>query len=162
MRMRMLFLEVMVLASVVAVPGTASGESIRVVTWNIEHLGSPGRGLGGIGAGTLPLRSEAQLKAIATFITNDLNADVVALQEVAIKVAKSSEHDDSRRERRRRKLFFNEAKAAALLKHPNIVVTIDAGIDGERRYIVMEYVPGARTLGDYCDPRAKGVYRDRL
>ena len=59
-------------------------DTIRIVTWNIEHLGSPGRGLGGIGSGSLQLRTESQLKEIARFIRDDLTADLLALQEVAI------------------------------------------------------------------------------
>lgn len=61
-----------------------AAEKIRVATWNIEHLGSPGRGLGGIGSGNLPKRSPEQLKKIATFIKNDIKADLIAVQEVAI------------------------------------------------------------------------------
>ena len=59
-------------------------DTIRIATWNIEHLGSPGRGLGGIGGGSLPLRSEAQLKQIARLIRDDLRVDLLAIQEVAI------------------------------------------------------------------------------
>ncbi len=29
-----------------------SQDTLRIVTWDIEHLGSPGRSLGGIGAGS--------------------------------------------------------------------------------------------------------------
>ncbi|MBW8014834.1 MAG: hypothetical protein FVQ82_01485 [Planctomycetes bacterium] len=61
-----------------------ASEKIRVATWNIEHLGSSGRGLGGIGSGNLPKRSPEQLKKIATFIKNDIKADLIAVQEVAI------------------------------------------------------------------------------
>lgn len=38
--------------------------------------------------------------------------------------------------------FQNEARAAANLAHPNIVTVHDFGRDGERSYIVMEYVEG--------------------
>lgn len=63
---------------------TFAQNELRIATWNIEHLGSPGRGLGGIGAGGLPLRSEAQLKEIAGLIRDDLRVDLLAIQEVAI------------------------------------------------------------------------------
>lgn len=41
--------------------------------------------------------------------------------------------------------FFHEAKAAAALTHPNIVVVYDAGEDDDTTYIAMEYIEG-RTL----------------
>ena len=37
-----------------------------------------------------------------------------------------------------RKLSFNEAKVAGMRKHPNIVEVLDAGVEGEIWYIVME------------------------
>lgn len=40
-------------------------EKVRVATWNIEHLGSPGRGLGGIGSGNLPMRTVISLPILA-------------------------------------------------------------------------------------------------
>jgi eukaryotic-like serine/threonine-protein kinase len=49
--------------------------------------------------------------------------------------------------------FVREARMAARLAHPNIVQVFDAGEEDERRYIVMEYVPG-HTLAD--EPRARG------
>jgi len=68
---------------------------LTVTTWNIEHLGTLGRGFGGgyggFGRGSipednepLPLRSDADLKRIADFIENDLKTDLFALQEVGI------------------------------------------------------------------------------
>lgn len=51
-----------------------------------------------------------------------------------------------------RKLFFNEAKVSSRLKHPNIVSTYDAGVHEDIWYIVMEYVPGERTLQAHCQP----------
>ncbi|HWQ47280.1 MAG TPA: protein kinase, partial [Longilinea sp.] len=41
-----------------------------------------------------------------------------------------------------RSRFTQEARAAANLSHPNIVTVHDFGLDQERLYIVMEYVPG--------------------
>lgn len=41
-----------------------------------------------------------------------------------------------------RKRFHQEAKAAANLSHPNIVTVHDFGLDGERLFIIMEYIPG--------------------
>lgn len=81
-----------------------------------------------------------------------LGRDPFTLQEVAIKIATPKSADDDRIARRRRKLFYIEAKAAGMLRHPNIVATIDAGIEDDRRYIVMEYVQGATTLDRFCRP----------
>jgi serine/threonine-protein kinase len=39
-------------------------------------------------------------------------------------------------------LFMEEARLAACLRHPNVVHTIEAGSDGDRRYIAMEYLDG--------------------
>lgn len=70
-------------------------EPLTVTSWNIEHLGSEGRGFGGGFGGSgsnaippgppeLPLRTDAQLADIAKFIQDDLGSDVLALQEIAI------------------------------------------------------------------------------
>ncbi|MBN1646554.1 MAG: hypothetical protein JW874_00855 [Spirochaetales bacterium] len=64
---------------------TEAQDTVRVATWNIEHLGTDGRGFGGgYGAGSLPRRTDAQLAAIGIFIRDSLQADVLALQEIAI------------------------------------------------------------------------------
>ncbi len=81
-----------------------------------------------------------------------LARDPFSLQDVAIKIATPKPADDDRIARRRRKLFYIEAKAAGMLRHPNIVATIDAGIEDDRRYLVMEYVQGASTLDRFCKP----------
>ncbi len=46
-----------------------------------------------------------------------------------------------------RERFRQEAKASANLTHPNLVTVYDFGYDGDRLFIVMEYVPGG-TLAD--------------
>ena len=81
-----------------------------------------------------------------------LARDPFTLQDVAVKIATPKPADEDRIARRRRKLFYIEAKAAGMLRHPNIVATIDAGIEDDRRYIVMEYVQGASTLDRFCRP----------
>lgn len=81
-----------------------------------------------------------------------LARDPFSLHDVAVKIATPKPADDDRIARRRRKLFYIEAKAAGMLRHPNIVATIDAGIEDDRRYIVMEYVQGASTLDRFCRP----------
>lgn len=79
-----------------------------------------------------------------------LARDPFALRDVAVKIADVDPKSNRRIARRRRKLFFNEAKAAARLRHPNIIATIDAGIEDSLRYLAMEYVPGAQTLDLFC------------
>ncbi len=81
-----------------------------------------------------------------------LARDPFSLRDVAVKIADVDPKSSQRIARRRRKLFFNEAKAAGRLRHPNIIATIDAGIDDSLRYIAMEYVPGAQTLDLFCIP----------
>ena len=60
---------------------------------------------------------------------------------VAIKVLRPKYESDMEFVRR----FSREAEAAAKMSHENIVNLLDVGIDGDMRYIVMEYVDG-RTL----------------
>ena len=81
-----------------------------------------------------------------------LARDPFSLREVAVKIADVDPKSNLRIARRRRKLFFTEAKAAGKLRHPNIIATIDAGIEDSLRYIAMEYVPGAQTLDLFCLP----------
>ncbi|MBE1535181.1 Stk1 family PASTA domain-containing Ser/Thr kinase [Actinomadura algeriensis] len=50
--------------------------------------------------------------------------------------------------------FIGEAKAAAALSHPNVVAVYDQGTDGERGYLVMEYVAG-RTLREALTARGR-------
>src|SRR5262249_44022179 len=39
-------------------------------------------------------------------------------------------------------MFLEEARLAARLSHPNIVQTIEVGVDGKRHYMVMDYLEG--------------------
>jgi serine/threonine-protein kinase len=43
---------------------------------------------------------------------------------------------------RARELFAREVQAVARLDHPNVVAAYDAGVDGGRDYLVLEYVDG--------------------
>ncbi|HEY7840561.1 MAG TPA: serine/threonine-protein kinase [Gammaproteobacteria bacterium] len=69
---------------------------------------------------------------------------------VAVKVANPQKLGAGQDGARFRKLFFNEAHAAGVLEHPSILTLFDAGVDGDLCYLVMEYVPGARTLHPFC------------
>jgi branched-chain amino acid transport system substrate-binding protein len=48
--------------------------------------------------------------------------------------------------------FLREARAAARIKHPNIVTVYDVGQEQDRFYFVMEYLEG-QTLGEYIRQR---------
>ncbi len=71
---------------------------------------------------------------------------------VAIKVAHQHFVDESESGQRFRKLFFNEAHAAGLLDHPNIMHIFDADMEGETCYLVMDYVEDAKTLQEFTKP----------
>lgn len=71
---------------------------------------------------------------------------------VALKVAHPEFVDQSEEGIRFRKLFFNEAHAAGILDHPNILHVYDAAVEGEMCYLVIEYVHGAQTLERFCKP----------
>jgi|GEM_PF-1184430 len=67
-----------------------------------------------------------------------LAQDPLLDRQVALKVPRIL-NDDPREARR----FLAEAKAAARLRHPNIVATFESGRDGSVYYIASEYVDGA-------------------
>ncbi|MEX2480170.1 MAG: serine/threonine-protein kinase [Gammaproteobacteria bacterium] len=71
---------------------------------------------------------------------------------VAVKVAlaEALRHKDTGE--RFRRMFFNEAHTAGMLRHPNILDIVDAGVDGDMCYIVMELVADGSTLRTYCKP----------
>jgi eukaryotic-like serine/threonine-protein kinase len=73
---------------------------------------------------------------------------------LALKVAHPQYVGRTREGERFRKLFFNEAHAAGLLDHPNILHVFDADMDGELCYIAIEYVHRAQTLEQFCRPDA--------
>ncbi|HEY5791548.1 MAG TPA: serine/threonine-protein kinase [Gammaproteobacteria bacterium] len=72
--------------------------------------------------------------------------------KVAIKVANPGLIDETPNGQRMRKLFFNEAHAAGVLNHPNILKIFDAGVEGDTCFIVMEYLAGVGTLADFTKP----------
>ena len=70
-------------------------------------------------------------------------------RKVAVKIAKSDSGMGEDEANRFEKLFLNEASLAGKLNHPNIVGVFDAVVEGDQRYIVMEYVTGG-SLKKYC------------
>ena len=71
-------------------------------------------------------------------------------RDVAVKVIHANQLDGEEGMLFQR-MFFSEATLVGRLKHPHVVELLDAGIDDNDCYIVMEYVEGA-TLEDYCVP----------
>jgi len=80
--------------------------------------------------------------------------DPYADRNVAVKVALAESLKDKESGARYRKMFFNEAHTAGMLRHPNILEILDAGVDGDECYIVMELVEGANTLKSFCKPES--------
>ena len=80
--------------------------------------------------------------------------DPFSARPVAIKVAHPQYLEETAAGQRFRKLFFNEAHAAGLLDHPNILRVYDADMEGALCYLVMEYVENADTLEPYCSSDA--------
>jgi len=70
-------------------------------------------------------------------------------RKVAVKVAKQDSEMGEEEAKRFERLFLNEASLAGKLNHPNIVAVYDAVVEGDQRYIVMEYVPGG-SLKKFC------------
>ena len=54
--------------------------SLTISTWNLEHLGSKGRGP----ARNLPLRTSDQITEIAKLINTEIKSDLLAVQEIAL------------------------------------------------------------------------------
>ena len=69
--------------------------------------------------------------------------DDILKRDVAVKILRESLSDDPVHVER----FKREANAVALIAHRNIVKIFDVGDEGNKHYIIMEYVPG-QTLKD--------------
>ncbi|MFQ5661168.1 MAG: serine/threonine-protein kinase [Gammaproteobacteria bacterium] len=78
--------------------------------------------------------------------------DPFSSRNVAIKIAHPEYVNKSEDGERFKKLFFNEAHAASILNHPNIISLYDADVDNDLCYLVIEYVHGAKTLEEFCKP----------
>ena len=73
--------------------------------------------------------------------------DPVLDRAVAVKLLRDTTDDESDRLR-----FTAEARTLARLNHPGLVMLLDAGINAERPYLVLELVEG-RTLDQECGGR---------
>ena len=83
--------------------------------------------------------------------------DMILKREVAVKIMKSDMADDDMALER----FKREAGAVTKLSHPNIVDVYDVGDDGDRHYIVMEYVKGY-TLKQLIKKRGPIPYKEAV
>jgi serine/threonine protein kinase len=74
-------------------------------------------------------------------------SDSVLHRSVAVKILRDTADDETDRLR-----FTAEARTLARLSHPGLVMLLDAGINAERPYLVLELVEG-RTLDQECGGR---------
>lgn len=77
--------------------------------------------------------------------------DPFSERDVAIKVMEDMPGADEEEVRRQHRFFQTEAALAGRLRHPHITSILDAGVDGDTRYLVMEYIEGT-SLMPCCDP----------
>ncbi len=76
--------------------------------------------------------------------------DIRTGHSVAIKILKTEYNSDKEFLER----FQREAQAASLMSHHNIVNLLDVGVEGEHRYLVLEYVKGS-TLKDIIQRKGR-------
>ncbi|MEG0742456.1 MAG: Stk1 family PASTA domain-containing Ser/Thr kinase [Clostridia bacterium] len=76
--------------------------------------------------------------------------DIRTGHSVAVKILKSEYNSDKEFLER----FQREAQAASLMSHHNIVNLLDVGVEGDYRYLVLEYVSG-NTLKDIIRQRGR-------
>ena len=86
-----------------------------------------------------------------------LAIDTILKREVAIKILKADLSQDKISLER----FSREANASTCLSHPNIVDVYDVGDDGDRHYIVMEYIKG-QTLKQFIQKRGPIYYPEAI
>ncbi|MFO0845522.1 MAG: protein kinase [Gemmataceae bacterium] len=138
------------------IPAAGSGPSEQVVE-------KPAQGAGvGVGVpqtiGRFQLRAKLGAGAFGTvYRAHDPQLD----REVALKVPQAAVLDSPKRVER----FLREAKAAAALRHPNIVPVYDAGVTGGQHFIASAFIEGqplAKAVGEkgVGNSRAARIVRD--
>ncbi len=83
--------------------------------------------------------------------------DIRTGHSVAVKILKSEYNSDKEFLER----FQREAQAASLMSHHNLVNLLDVGVEGEYRYLVLEYVNG-NTLKDIIRQKGRINYQTSI
>ena len=83
--------------------------------------------------------------------------DIRTGHSVAVKILKSEYNGDKEFLER----FQREAQAASLMSHHNLVNLLDVGVEGEYRYLVLEYVNG-NTLKDIIRQKGRLNYQTAI
>ncbi|MDD5897825.1 MAG: protein kinase, partial [Clostridia bacterium] len=83
--------------------------------------------------------------------------DIRTGHSVAVKILKSEYNSDKEFLER----FQREAQAASLMSHHNLVNLLDVGVEGEYRYLVLEYVNGS-TLKDIIRQKGRLNYQTAI
>lgn len=83
--------------------------------------------------------------------------DIRTGHSVAVKILKSEYNSDKEFLER----FQREAQAASLMSHHNLVNLLDVGVEGEYRYLVLEYVNG-NTLKDIIRQKGRLNYQTAI
>ncbi len=83
--------------------------------------------------------------------------DIRTGHSVAVKILKSEYNSDKEFLER----FQREAQAASLMNHHNLVNLLDVGVEGEYRYLVLEYVNG-NTLKDIIRQKGRINYQTAI
>ena len=83
--------------------------------------------------------------------------DIRTGHSVAVKILKSEYNSDKEFLER----FQREAQAASLMSHHNLVNLLDVGVEGEYRYLVLEYVNG-NTLKDIIRQKGQLNYQTAI
>ena len=83
--------------------------------------------------------------------------DIRTGHSVAVKILKSEYNSDKEFLER----FQREAQAASLMSHHNLVNLLDVGVEGEYRYLVLEYVNG-NTLKDIIRQKGRLSYQTAI
>jgi len=82
-----------------------------------------------------------------------LAADPFSQRDVALKVMEAKPDADVEAARLQLRFFQTEAALAGKLRHPHIATILDAGVEGDTRYLVMEYIDGG-SLAEHCESDA--------
>jgi serine/threonine protein kinase len=107
----------------------------------MDFVNTIARSRGGMPKRIGKYRVEKELGRGATSVVY-LAHDSFVGQPVAVKLADAESNADKTKANRIRHFLQTEAALVGRLKHPHIVALLDADIDAEQPYVVMEYIEG--------------------